>query len=114
MVSLRIFRSVAAWALPRPSATASAKLANRTVNHSHSVTDPVNHSGSIGDAKDRSRIHSAVVATLPISTTNMTGILVHVRRRQLNDAVDGGTRHDLAVKQGNGFGSWPTHIVFSW
>ena len=30
---LRVLRSVAAWALPRPSAIASAKLANSTVNH---------------------------------------------------------------------------------
>ena len=35
---LRILRRLAAWALPRPSATASAKLANSTVNHSQSVT----------------------------------------------------------------------------
>ncbi len=38
VVSLRILRSVAACALPRPSATASAKLAKRTVNQSQSVT----------------------------------------------------------------------------
>src|SRR6478735_8983997 len=31
-VSLRVLRNVAAWALPRPSAMASAKLANSTVN----------------------------------------------------------------------------------
>ena len=37
MVSLRALRSVSACALPRPSAMASAKLANTTVNHSHSV-----------------------------------------------------------------------------
>ena len=37
-VSLRILRSASAWALPRPSATASAKLAKRTVNQSQSVT----------------------------------------------------------------------------
>ncbi len=37
MVSERALRSVSAWALPRPSAMASAKLANSTVNHSHSV-----------------------------------------------------------------------------
>ena len=30
-------RRVSAWALPRPSATASAKLANSTVNHSHTT-----------------------------------------------------------------------------
>jgi hypothetical protein len=30
-------RSVSAWALPRPSATASARLANSTVSHSQAV-----------------------------------------------------------------------------
>ena len=33
-VSVRVWRNVSACALPRPSATASAKLANSTVNHS--------------------------------------------------------------------------------
>ena len=42
VVSERVLRSVSAWALPRPSATASAKLANSTVNHSHRATSPVN------------------------------------------------------------------------
>ena len=37
MVSPLALRSVSAWALPRPSAMASAKLANSTVNHSHKV-----------------------------------------------------------------------------
>ncbi len=41
-VSARVRRSVSAWALPRPSATASAKLANTTVNHSQIATRPVN------------------------------------------------------------------------
>ena len=53
VVSLRILRSVAACALPRPSATASAKLANSTVNQSQSVTAPVNQSGGrLGGADD--------------------------------------------------------------
>ena len=34
-VWLRALRKALAWALPRPSAIASAKLANSTVNHSH-------------------------------------------------------------------------------
>ena len=38
MVVVRILRSVAACAFPRPSAMASAKFANSTVNHSQSVT----------------------------------------------------------------------------
>ena len=34
VVVVRILRSVAVWAFPRPSAIASAKLAKSTVNHS--------------------------------------------------------------------------------
>ena len=49
-VSLRILRRAAACALPRPSATASAKLANSTVNQSQRVTDPVNQSGACAAA----------------------------------------------------------------
>ena len=37
LVSVRVLRSDSACALPRPSATASAKFANRTVNHSQST-----------------------------------------------------------------------------
>ena len=36
-VSFFVARRVSAWALPRASAIASAKLAKRTVNHSQSV-----------------------------------------------------------------------------
>ena len=36
-VSVLVRRRLAAWALPRPSATASAKLANSTVNHSQAA-----------------------------------------------------------------------------
>ena len=42
IVSERVLRSVSACALPRPSATASAKFANSTVNHSHTATSPAN------------------------------------------------------------------------
>ena len=40
-VSCRVLRSVAAWALPRPSAIASAKLANSTVNQRNATTRPL-------------------------------------------------------------------------
>ena len=40
MVSVRVRRRLSAWALPRPSAMASAKLANSTVNHSHRMIWP--------------------------------------------------------------------------
>ena len=45
-VSLRIARSVAACALPRPSAIASAKLPNTTVSHSQTATVTVYQAGS--------------------------------------------------------------------
>src|SRR6266481_4308918 len=74
MVSWRILRSASAWALPRPSATASAKLANNTVNQSQSDTESVNQVGAaFGDGEITSRSQMAVVSRLPISTTNMTG-----------------------------------------
>jgi hypothetical protein len=38
VTSWRALRNAAAWARPRPSATASAKLAKSTVNQSHSDT----------------------------------------------------------------------------
>ncbi len=44
--SRRAFRSDAAWALPRPSAMASAKLAKRTVNQSHTDTQKMNQGGA--------------------------------------------------------------------
>ena len=49
-VSARVLRSVSACALPRPSATASAKFANSTVNHSHAATSPAN---TLSDARRR-------------------------------------------------------------
>ena len=42
IASVFALRSVSAWALPRPSAIASAKLANNTVNQSHNETWMVN------------------------------------------------------------------------
>src|SRR6516162_8649727 len=72
-VSERALRSVSAWALPRPSAMASAKLANATVNQSQSVICRLNLKA--GPPLNR----STVVITLPISTTNMTGLPIILR-----------------------------------
>ena len=61
-------RSVSACALPRPSATASARLANSTVSHSQTV---------IVQAKiELWMIAEYVVSTEPTSTTNMTGLWI--------------------------------------
>ena len=50
--SFLVLRNESACALPRPSATASARFANSTVNHSHSATAMVNTLGSV-DGEDR-------------------------------------------------------------
>src|ERR1044071_4656938 len=84
MVSWRILRKVAACALPRPSATASAKLAKTTVNQSQKLTFKVNQSGCVAAVgAKRSRSRTNVVSTLPISTTNITGFLITWRGASL-------------------------------
>ena len=45
-VSFLVRRSDSAWALPRPSATASARLANSTVNHSQTAMRTANTLGA--------------------------------------------------------------------
>ncbi len=70
-VSVLVRRKVSAWALPRPSATASARLANTTVSHSHTVITQANTLGF--------SIAETVVSTEPTSTTNMTGLFTMTR-----------------------------------
>src|SRR3954452_23929142 len=77
-VSDRVLRRVSACALPRPSAIASAKLANSTVNQRNSVTRPVNTFSSVVDEL-RSLKNRIVVSTEPTPTTNMTGLRMSVR-----------------------------------
>ena len=79
MVSERALRKVSACALPRPSAMASAKLANSTVNHSHSVICKLNQKCSCRRANS-----STVVMTLPIFDHEHDRIAHHVPRIQLD------------------------------
>ena len=79
MVSCLARRSVSAWALPRPSATASARLANTTVSHSQTVISQANTTGRV--------TASTVVKTEPISTMNMTGLRHNVARVELAQRV---------------------------
>src|SRR5258707_3490477 len=67
-------RSVSACALPRPSAMASAKFANSTVNHSQSVIWRSKPKPGLWRAISLNS--STVVITLPTSTTNMTGLRI--------------------------------------
>src|SRR5580700_5379870 len=71
IVSRLARRSVSAWALPRPSATASARLANTTVSQSQTTMVQLNADG------DRMAVYR--VSTAPTSTTNMTGFLIWTR-----------------------------------
>src|SRR5207302_6077944 len=64
-------RSVSACALPRPSATASARLANTTVRNSQTTMVQLNTDGDL--------IAVYRVSTEPTSTTNMTGFLICTR-----------------------------------
>ena len=61
-VSDRVLRSVSACALPRPSAIASAKFANSTVNQRNSATRPVK-TFSFVDEEPRSLKNRIVVST---------------------------------------------------
>src|ERR1017187_8218483 len=74
LVSVLVLRRVSACALPRPSAMASAKLANSTVNHSQRVIWKVKPAMPAPPA--RSRTVRSVVMTAPTSTTNMTGFFI--------------------------------------
>ena len=69
---------VSACALPRPSATASARLAKITVSHSHTTISQANQDGST--------IARTVLHAAPISTMNMTGLRHSVRGLSLRSA----------------------------
>src|SRR5262245_11187138 len=75
---------LSACAFPRPSAMASAKLANRTVNQSQRDTAKMNQAGASPRARS-AWMKSAVVRTLPTSTTNMTGLRTCMRGSSLRN-----------------------------
>ena len=90
-------RSVSAWALPRPSATASAKLANSTVSHSHAAivsTNPGRPAPAI--APPAAAMPITVVRMLPMNTTNMTGLRNWTRGSQLPERIADRAHHDRA------------------
>ena len=91
----RARRSASACALPRPSANASAKFANTTVNHSQIDTLPMNDAGAspLPPSAWKNRI---VVSTLPISTTNITGLRTCWRGSSRRNASRIATRQIIA------------------
>ena len=81
MVSVLVCRRVAACALPRPSATASAKLANSTVNQSQRLI--WNENAESPAPVTRSRRNRSVVSAATTSTTNITGLRTSSARVEL-------------------------------
>ena len=85
-VSWRIDRSVSAWARPRPSANASAMLANTTVSHSQNEITNVYQAGSSPPSALPPNTwisQVTVVMAAPISTTNITGLRICTRGSSL-------------------------------
>ena len=79
-----------------PSGTASAKFANRTVNHSHIETRPVQKTlRRLADGSFwKNRI---VVSTLPTSTMNITGLRIMLARvASLPKRVEDGAPRQIA------------------
>ncbi len=87
IVSWRVARRVSACARPRPSANASARLANATVSHSQTEMVSVYQPGSWpppSDAPPKAWITQlTVVMSAPSSTTNMTGLRICTRGSSL-------------------------------
>ncbi|MGY4326638.1 hypothetical protein ACVWWG_001055 [Bradyrhizobium sp. LB7.2] len=89
-LSVRVLRSDSACALPRPSATASAKLANSTVNQSQRMIWKVKPRPAPPVRTSRRKI--AVVSAATTSTTNITGFFTISRGSSLvKEALIAGT-----------------------
>ena len=76
-VSVRVLRSVAAWALPRASARASAYVAKSTVNQSQAaiwIRYPRSEEDPVPGMLSRMPTIRSVTRMAVISTTNMTGL----------------------------------------
>src|SRR6202012_1856133 len=78
--STRWARRASAAALPRPSAMLSAKLANRTVNHSHTATCSAHH--GLTPVRKASMVES-VARMATISVARITGLRASLRGSSL-------------------------------
>ena len=93
-VSVRALRRVSACALPRPSATDSARLPNTTVSHSQTATETLRALGWT--------IALIVVTTEPIQTTNITGVCQRCRGSSLRTAPGSADRTWDQLSAGGG------------
>ena len=97
-VSERVLRSVSACALPRPSAIASAKLANSTVNQRNSATRPVNTFSFVVD-EPRSLKNRTVVRTEPTADHEHHRVAHQRARVELDEAVADRPPDDLGLDE---------------
>ena len=96
-VSVRVRRIESACALPRPSATASAKLANSTVNHNQKAIWPLKK--AVPFCVTRSRRNTMVTTAETTSVTKMTGLRISVRGLSLAKASTVARRRIAASKR---------------
>ena len=83
VASVRARRKASACARPRPSAMASAKLANSTVNHSQAAIWPLNPACC---PVMRSRTNSTVTSAETTAVTKITGLRTSTRGSSLRNA----------------------------
>ena len=102
----RILRRLAAWALLRPSASASAKLANSTVNHNHSETARMNQADA-SPFPTSACTNSAAVSRLPTHTTNITGLRHCWRGESLRHAPTNASPVSCGSNRGNVWRAMP-------
>ena len=110
VVSERVRRSVAAWARPRASATASAYVAKRTVNHSQTPIWTWNPSPAgpvVGSRPVALATPISVTSAAVISTTNITGFLISRRGSSLRNACGSAARSRSGSSTPRGRGGWP-------
>ena len=88
LVAVRVFRRVSAWALPRPSAMDSARLAKTTVSHSQTAMTAENPVGTRPSVMwvNGSMTATIVVRAAPTHTRNMTGLRHWARGSSLRKA----------------------------
>ena len=104
-VSWRIARSVSAWARPRPSAKASAMLANTTVSHSQNEITNVYQAGSLPPERfaaehlDKPGDGCDGGADLDHEHDRVADLYARV---ELDQAVEQGAGDDVAPEQGDG------------
>src|SRR5262245_19350972 len=125
VVSERVLRSVAAWARPRASATASAYVAKRTVNQSQIPIwnwkpAPAWAAGSAGWRPVTFASQISVTRTAVISTTNITGLLISSRGSSLRKACGTADRSRSGSRIPRGLGGsapagfWPPSVTNRW